>query len=158
MQCTKWEPSEPVVGVLTMEEVVDQSISQNRLSMILLSSFAGLALLLATIGIYGVQAYAVRQQVREVGIRVALGAQPADIYRLVIGQGLTLAGIGIGIGLAASFGLTRLMASQLYGLTATDPITFAGVAILLILVALAACFIPARRATRVDPMVALRYE
>jgi predicted permease len=152
------DPSEPVVGVLTMDEVVDQSISQNRLSMILLTAFAGLALLLATIGIYGVQAYAVRQRVREVGIRVALGAQPSDIYRLVLGQGLTLAGIGICIGLATSFGLTRLMASQLYGLSATDPITFAGVAVLLILVALAACFIPARRATRVDPMVALRYE
>jgi len=152
------DADEPVVGVQTMEAVVDESIAQNRLNMILLSAFAGLALLLASIGIYGVQAYAVRQRTREVGIRVAMGAQAAEVFRLIIGQGLRLAIIGIVIGLAASFALTRLMASQLYGLSATDPWTFIGVSIVLLTVALAACFIPARRATRIDPVVALRYE
>jgi len=152
------DADEPVVDVQTMEAVVDDSIAQNRLNMILLSAFAGLALLLASIGIYGVQAYAVRQRTREVGIRVAMGAQPADVFRLIIAQGLRLATTGIVIGLAASFGLTRLMASQLYGLSATDPWTFIGVSIVLLTVALAACFIPARRATRIDPLVALRYE
>jgi putative ABC transport system permease protein len=152
------DADEPVVGVQTMEAVVDESIAQNRLNMILLSAFAGLALLLASIGIYGVQAYAVRQRTREVGIRVAIGAQAAEVFRLIIGQGLRLAIIGIVIGLAGSFALTRLMASQLYGLSATDPWTFIGVSIVLLTVALAACFIPARRATRIDPVVALRYE
>jgi predicted permease len=152
------DADEPVVDVQTMEAVVVQSIAQNRLNMILLSAFAGLALLLASIGIYGVQAYAVRQRTREVGIRVAMGAQPADVLRLIIAQGLRLTTTGIVIGLAASFGLTRLMASQLYGLSATDPWTFIGVSIVLLTVALAACFIPARRATRIDPLVALRYE
>ena len=152
------DADEPVVDVQTMEAVVEQSIAQNRLNMILLSAFAGLALLLASIGIYGVQAYAVRQRTREVGIRVVMGAQPADVLRLIIAQGLRLTTTGIVIGLAASFGLTRLMASQLYGLSATDPWTFVGVSIGLLAVALAACFIPARRATRIDPLVALRYE
>ncbi len=152
------DADEPVVGVQTMEAVVDQSIAQNRLNMILLTAFAGLALLLASIGIYGVQAYAVRQRTREVGIRVAMGAQPAEVFRLIISQGLRLATTGMVIGLAASFGLTRLMASQLYGLSATDPWTFIGVSIVLLTVALAACFIPARRAMKVDPIVALRYE
>ena len=152
------DADEPVVGVQTMEAVVDESIAQNRLNMILLSAFAGLALLLASIGIYGVQAYAVRQRTREVGIRVAMGAQPAEVFRLIIAQGLRLATTGIVIGLAASFALTRLMASQLYGLSATDPWTFIGVSMVLLTVALAACFIPARRATRIDPVVALRYE
>ena len=152
------DADEPVVGVRTMEAVVDLSIAQNRLNMILLSAFAGLALLLASIGIYGMQSYAVRQRTREVGIRVAMGAQPAEVFRLIIAQGLRLATTGIVIGLAASFGLTRLMASQLYGLSATDPWTFIGVSLVLLMVALAACFIPARRATRIDPVVALRYE
>jgi len=152
------DTDEPVVGVQTMETIVDKSIAQNRLNMILLSAFAGLALLLASIGIYGVQAYAVRQRTREVVIRVAMGAQPVEVFRLIIAQGLRLSTTGIVIGLAASFGLTRLMASQLYGLSATDPWTFIGVSIVLLTVALAACFIPARRATRIDPMVALRYE
>jgi ABC-type antimicrobial peptide transport system permease subunit len=152
------DPDEPVMGVQTMEQVFDESISQNRLNMILLSAFAGLALLLASIGIYGVQAYAVRQRTREVGIRVAMGARPGEVFRLILMQGLRLAGVGIAIGLAASFGLTRLITSQLYGLSATDPWTFAGVSIVLLAVTLAACLIPARRATRIDPVVALRYE
>jgi len=152
------DPDEPVVGAVTMESIVDQSLGQQRLNAILLAAFAGLAMLLGAIGIYGVQSYAVRQRVREIGIRMALGARRSDVFRLVLGQGLKLALIGICIGLAASFGLTRLMASQLYGLSATDPLTFTGVAIALAFVALLACYIPARRASRVDPMVVLRHE
>ena len=152
------DPDEPLVGVVTMESIVDQSLGQQRLNFVLLVAFAGLAMLLSAIGIYSVQSYAVRQGMRELGIRIALGAQRSDVFVLVVGQGLKLSLIGISIGLTASFGLTRLMASQLYGLSATDPLTFAAVAIVLALVALAACYIPARRATRVDPMVALRNE
>jgi len=152
------DPDEPLVGVATMESIVDQSLGQQRLNVVLLATFAGLALLLGAIGIYGVQSYAVRQRVREIGIRIALGAQRSDVFLLVLRQGLKLALIGICIGLAASFALTRLMASQLYGLSATDPLTFAGVAIVLGFVALLACYIPARRAMKVDPMVALRHE
>jgi putative ABC transport system permease protein len=152
------DPDEPLIGVATMDSVVDQSLGQQQLTVVLLAAFAGLALLLASIGIYGLQAYAVRQRIREIGIRMALGAQRRDVFRLVVGQALKLTGLGIGIGLVGAFGITRLMASQLYGLSATDPLTFVSVAILLTLVALAACYIPARRAMRVDPMVALRYE
>jgi putative ABC transport system permease protein len=152
------DPDEPVVGVATLDSIVDQSLGQQRLNVILLATFAGLALLLGAIGIYGVQSYAVRHRVREIGIRIALGAQRSEVFLLVLRQGLKLVLIGICIGLVASFGLTRLMSSQLYGLSATDPLTFAAVAIVLAFVALLACYIPARRATRVDPMVALRHE
>jgi putative ABC transport system permease protein len=152
------DPEAPVVGTATMDTVLDQSLTKQQLSMTLLGAFAGLALVLAAIGIYGVQAYAVRQQVREVGIRMALGAQRRDIFRLVVGQGLKLTLLGIGIGLVAALGITRFMVSQLYGLSATDPVTFVGVALLQMSVALLACYVPARRATRVDPMLALRYE
>jgi predicted permease len=149
---------EPLVGVVTMESILDQSLGQQRLNVTLLAAFAGLALVLGAIGIYGVQSYAVRQRVGEIGIRLALGAQRSDVFRLVFGQCLKLALIGICTGLTASFGLTRLMASQLYGVSATDPLTFTGVAILLALVALLAGYVPARRAMSVDPMVALRHE
>jgi predicted permease len=152
------DPDEPVVSVVTMESIVDQSLGQQRLNVILLAAFAGLALLLGAIGIYGVQSYAVRQRVHEIGIRIALGAQRSDVFRLVLGHGLKLVMIGICIGLAASFGLTRLMASQLFGVSATDPLTFAVVAIALAFVALLSCYIPARRAARMSPMVALRDE
>jgi putative ABC transport system permease protein len=152
------DPDEPLVGVVTMESIVDQSLGQQRLNVILLATFAGLALLLGAIGIYGVQSYAVRQRVREIGIRIALGAQRSDVFRLVLGHGLKLVLIGICIGLAASLGLSRLMASQLFGISATDPLTFAAVAIVLAFVALLACYIPARRAARMNPMVALRDE
>jgi len=149
---------QPVVGVITMDDILADSLSHQRFNMLLLSAFSGLALLLAAIGIYSVLAYSVRRRMRELGVRMALGAQRGDILRMILGQGTKLAFIGTGIGIAAAFGLTRLMASQLFGVTATDPITFLSVAALIILVALAACYIPARRATKVDPIVALRYE
>ena len=126
--------------------------------MILLSVFAALASVLACVGIYGVISYLVGQRSHEIGVRVALGAQPSDVLRLVIGQGLRMALIGVVTGIGAALGLTRLMANQLFGVSAHDPLTFAGVAVLLILVAVAACFLPARRAMRVDPIVALRCE
>jgi putative ABC transport system permease protein len=141
-----------------MEDIVAGSLAHQRFNMLLLTAFSGLALLLAAIGIYSVLAYSVRRRMREIGVRMALGAQRADILHMVLYQGTKLALVGTGIGIAAAFGLTRLMSSQLFGVTATDPVTFVSVAALIVLVALAACYIPARRATKVDPMAALRYE
>ena len=147
-----------VAGAQTMDEIISSSIASRRFSMILLGSFAGLALLLSSLGIYGVVSYLVGQQTREFGIRIALGAQQGDVMRLVLGDGAKMALLGVALGLAAAFGLTRLMANMLFGVSALDPLTFACVAILLTAVALVACYIPARRAMRVDPLVALRYE
>jgi predicted permease len=149
---------QPVMDVITMDEILANSLSHQRFNMLLLATFAGLALLLAVIGIYSVLAYSVRRRVPEIGVRMALGAGRGDVLRLILGQGTRLVLIGIAIGIAGSLALTRLMASELFMVSATDPLTFAGVSVALILVALAACFIPARRASRVDPMVALRYE
>ena len=145
---------------LTMEQIIQQSpsIFLRRYPSYLIGSFAALALLLASIGLYGLISYSVSQRTREIGIRVALGAQPGDVVRLVLGQGAKLTALGLVVGVAAALGLTQLMGSILYGVKATDPLTFVAVAILLALVALAACWIPARRAMKVDPMVALRYE
>ena len=147
-----------VYNVQTMDEVVSNSFAARRLSMILLGVFAALALVLACVGIYGVISYLVGQRTHEIGVRMALGAQRGDVLRLVIGHGAKMALIGVAIGIAAALGLTRLMANQLFGVSAHDPLTFAGVALLLIIVAVAACYIPARRAMRVDPMIALRHE
>jgi putative ABC transport system permease protein len=152
------DPNLAAAHIRTMTQVASSSVAGPRFNTLLLGIFGGVGMFLAVIGVYGVLAYMVTEQTHEIGIRIALGAQRSDVFRLVLGQGLKLALIGIGIGLAASFGLTRLMASQLYGLSATDPLTFAAVAIVLAFVALLACYIPARRATRVDPMVALRHE
>jgi putative ABC transport system permease protein len=149
---------QPIYNVRTMEQVMANSVARQRFNMLLVAVFASLGLVLASVGIYGVMSYSVTQRTHEIGIRMALGAQSRDILKLVVGQGLVLVLLGVGIGLLAAFVLTRLMSSLLFGVTATDPITFAGVSLFLGTVALAACFIPARKATRVDPMIALRYE
>ncbi len=152
------DPDQPMWKIRTLESLVDRSLGQRRLIGSLLGGFAFLVLLLAALGIYGVMAYAVGQRTHEIGIRLALGAQPRDVLGLILGQGAKLALIGIAIGLIAALALTRLMATLLFGVSPFDPLTFASVAILLALVALAACYAPARRAMRVDPMVALRNE
>src|SRR5690348_11041537 len=148
----------PLTDVRTQTEQIDQILFQERLMSRLSSFFGALALILACIGLYGLLAYEVARRSRELGIRMALGAQQRDLLKLVIGQGILIVLIGASIGIAAAMGVTRFMSAMLYGIHSDDPLTFAGVAVLLTLVALAACYIPARRATRVDPMVALRYE
>ncbi|HTP88115.1 MAG TPA: ABC transporter permease [Bryobacteraceae bacterium] len=148
----------PVAQVYPMKEIVAKSTARQNFNMLLLGIFAGVALLLAAVGIYGVMAYTVEQRTAEIGIRVALGAQQSQMLALVMRHGLVLAGIGVAIGLGAAFGLTRLLARLLFGVKASDPWTFIGVAAVLALVALLACLIPARRATRVDPVIALRSE
>ncbi|HST20859.1 MAG TPA: ABC transporter permease [Blastocatellia bacterium] len=149
---------QPVYNIATMEQRISRSVMQRRFNMLLLIIFAGVALALATVGIYGVVSYSVSQQTREIGIRMAMGAQRHDVLKLVIGQGLMYTLIGVALGVAGAFGLTRLMTGLLYGVTATDPLTFVCVSVLLVIASLLACYIPARRATNVDPMEALRYE
>jgi predicted permease len=152
------DAEQPVADVQALDEVLSASVAPRRFIMTLLAIFAAAALLLAAIGMYGVLAYGVTRRMHEIGIRLALGAQPRNIFSLVIGHGMRLMLLGIVIGLAGAFALTRLMASLLFGVSATDPATFAGVVLLLALVALVACYLPAHRAMRVDPMRALRYE
>jgi predicted permease len=152
------DPNIAIYDVKTMEQRLSESLARRRFAVFALALFAVVALLLAVIGIYGVMSYSVAQRTREIGIRLALGAQTRDVLRLVIGQGMLLALIGIGIGLVGAFGVTRVMASLLFGIGATDPVTFTAITLLLAGVAFLACYIPARRATRVDPMEALRYE
>ena len=141
-----------------MPELLSHSVAQPRFFTGLLTSFAVIAFALAALGIYGVISYGVTQRTRELGIRIALGADPRDVMKLVLGRGMLLTLIGVSIGLAGSLALTRLMSDLLFGIKATDPATFALAALLIAGVALAACYIPARRATRVDPTVALRHE
>jgi len=148
----------PIYQVQTMDQLLTASVAQPRLNLMLLALFAGLALVLAAVGIYGVMAYTVAQRTREIGIRVALGAQKKDVLGMVMRQGATLAALGVAIGLVAAFALTRVMSTLLFGVHATDPATFAVVALTLVAVSLSACYLPARRATQVDPLVALRYE
>jgi len=152
------DPDQPISNIASMSEVLGDEATQRRMGMILLSAFAVLAVILASLGIYGVLAYFVTQHRNEIGVRLALGATPARILLLVLGKGIKLTGLGVVIGLAASFALTRLMTSLLFGVKPADPVTFVAVACLLSLVAMLACWIPARRAAKTDPMVALRYE
>jgi predicted permease len=152
------DPDQALADVKTLETIKSESVGSNRLRTTLLGVFAGIALLLAAIGIYGVISYSVAQRTYEMGVRSALGASRLDILRLVIGNGMLLAGSGLVIGLVGALGLTRLLRSLLFGVSATDPTTMIAVGAVLASVALSACYIPARRATKVDPAVALRYE
>jgi predicted permease len=152
------DKDQPVSNISTMEDVLSESIARQRFSMLLLGIFAALALVLAAVGIYGVMSYSVAQRTHEIGLRMALGAQPRDVLKLVVGGGLKLVLIGVAIGLVAAFILTRVMSSLLFNVSATDPTTFITISLVLICVAVLASYIPARRATKVDPMIALRYE
>jgi putative ABC transport system permease protein len=152
------DPSQPVSNIRTMDEILAEEVTQRRIGMTLLAAFAALALALASLGVYGVLSYSVAQRTQEIGIRMALGAGRKEVLRIVLADGMRLAIAGVAIGLGVSFALTRLMAGLLFGVSANDPLTLGVVTLLLIVVALTACFIPARRATKIDPMVALRAE
>jgi ABC-type antimicrobial peptide transport system permease subunit len=152
------DPDLPVANITTLTAIVDTSLAQPRFSMLLLACFGALALLLASIGMYGVVSYSVMQRTREIGIRMALGAHRRSVFGMVLAQGIRLAGIGMAIGLIAALALTRMMVAFLYGVKAFDPLTFGSVSLFLLAVTLLACYLPARSAMRVDPMVALRDE
>jgi len=154
----KLDPEQPISNVRTMEQVLSDSLMLRRVSMLMLTVFASLALTLATVGIYGLTAYAVSRRTHEIGLRVALGASQAQVLRLVVGRGLVTSLIGAAIGLVAAFQLTRVLSGMLYGVTATDPLVFAGVPLLLVAASVVASYVPARKATRIDPLAALRYE
>ena len=160
IQSAVWsvEKDLPITSVATMEKIRSRSIAQPRLTALLLSVFAALALILATVGIYGVMAYSVTQRTHEMGLRMALGASAPDVLALVVGQGMLLAAIGVALGIAGAFAMTRVLEKFLWGVRPTDPVTFTAVSLLLAAIAILASYLPARRATHVDPMVALRYE
>jgi len=157
-QVQSLDPSLAITNVQTIDEVVSQGLWAPRMGAALLALFGGLALILAVVGVYGVLSYSVNQQTHEIGIRMALGAQPASVLWLVVGQGLQLAGAGLALGLVGALLAMRLLSSLLFGVSTNDPVTFAGVSLVLVAAAVVACYIPARRATRVDPIIALRYE
>jgi putative ABC transport system permease protein len=152
------DPEQPISDLRTMDEIVDLDVADRQQQMTLLGAFAGLALVLASIGLYGVLSYAVTQRSREIGLRIALGASASSVVRMIVGRGLALTGIGLAIGLVAAWLATRAMKNLLYGVAAADPLTFAAVAALLGIIALIACWAPARRASRVDPITVLREE
>jgi putative ABC transport system permease protein len=152
------EKDAPVFAIRSMDQLLGNSLAQRRLTLTLLSSFAALALLLAAVGVYGVISYSVRQRTHELGIRMALGAKRGDVLKLVLAQGLKLTLLGVGIGLMAAFALTRWMETLLFSVPPVDPLTFTVIAALLTLVSLVACWIPARRAAKVDPLLALRHD
>jgi putative ABC transport system permease protein len=152
------DPDQPIYSVRTMNEIRAESVAGERLNLTLLSLFAGIALVLAIVGIYGVMSYSVTQRTHEIGIRMAIGARPRDVFKMVLGQGMKLALLGVVIGLASAFALTRLMETMLFGVEPTDKLTFAAISIMLITVALLACYLPGRRATKVEPTISLRYE
>jgi putative ABC transport system permease protein len=157
-QVTALNKDQAVFNVRTLEQAVARSVAARRFSMMLLTVFAVVALALASLGIYGLMSYAVAQRTREIGVRMALGAQASDVLKLVVREGMKLALVGVTLGLVASLALTRTMKNLLFGVSATDPATFSAIALLLTLVALLAALVPARRATKVDPLVALRCE
>jgi hypothetical protein len=148
----------PVARERLMQQVVAESVSRDRFTMLLLTIFAAIALLLAAIGIYGLMSYSVEQRTQEMGIRLALGAGRPDLMRLILAQGLKLAAVGVAVGLALAYGLTRVLASLLYGVKASDPLTFAAVGLILTVIAVAASYLPARRASGIEPVEALRYQ
>ena len=152
------DPDQPIYSPRTMDEIRAESVAPERLNLTLLSLFAGIALVLAIVGIYGVMSYSVTQRTHEIGIRMAIGARPVDVFKMILGNGMKLALIGVVLGLAGAFALTRLMATMLFGVEPTDAMTFGGISVLLITVALLACYLPGRRATKVEPTISLRYE
>jgi putative ABC transport system permease protein len=152
------DPDQPIYNPRTMYEIRAESVQAERLNLTLLSIFAGIALVLAIVGIYGVMSYSVTQRTHEIGIRMAIGARPRDVFAMILGHGMKLALIGVAIGLLAAFALTRLMETMLFGVEPTDVPTFSLISLLLISVAALACYIPGRRATKVEPTISLRYE
>jgi putative ABC transport system permease protein len=149
---------QPVARVRSMDDIIEQSVADRKRPMVLLEIFAGLALVIACVGVYGVLAYTVTQRTREIGVRMAVGASPADVMKMIVGRGLKIGLIGVGVGLVLALALGRLLGTLLYGVRAVSPGVYAGTTVALVLAALLACWIPGRRAARVDPVVALREE